>query len=77
MTSKLVTVAYVSPADRRAALERENRLSLLAYRRERGLSVRELSWEFACSADSIERYLTGARPVPGYIVAAMRGRVAA
>lgn len=60
-------------AEWRNQLEREAREDLRRFRRESALSVKELAKRFACSADSIERYLTGERPVPGYIVLAIRG----
>jgi len=62
-----------SPAERRRAeREREALVALRQYKRERGLSCEELATEFGVSVDSIERYLSGRRPVPGHIVVGLR-----
>ena len=69
----LSNVQGMSPAEKRAALDRQNRLDFIAYKRAQGETCAELAQRFDCSADSIERYLTGGSPVPGYIVSAIRG----
>lgn len=72
MSAKVATLSTLPAAERREAWERVARLELLAYKRAGGLTLEGLASEFACSRDSIERYLSGRRPVPGYIVAAIR-----
>ncbi len=73
MTSKLVTATFVSTADRRHAIEQENAAELRAYKEAEDLSVIELGQRFGCSRHSMQRYLDEQRPVPGYIVSAIRG----
>jgi hypothetical protein len=74
---KLETLSQLAKAEWRNLLEREAREDLRRFRREEVLSVKDLAVRFGCSADSIERYLLGERPVPGYIVLAIRAGKAA
>jgi predicted transcriptional regulator len=77
MSSKLITIDSATRAEWIASIERENAAELRAYKERHGLTYQGLAKEFGCSYASIERYLDERRAVPGYIVAAMRGKVAA
>jgi hypothetical protein len=77
VTSKLVTLTALPTAEWRVRLERENAAELWRFKSAHDLSNEALARLFGCSVDSIDRYLDERRPVPGYIVAAMRGKAAA
>lgn len=66
-----------SPADQRRGRERAAVIDLRRYKRERALTCARLADELGVSVDSVERYLTGKRPVPGHVVVAVIRKVAA
>ena len=69
---KLRLLPRLSTADRRATLEQENTAELCAFKAVTGMTHEELAAHFGVSHDSIERYLDGQRPVPGFMVAMLR-----
>jgi hypothetical protein len=77
MTSKLVTLTALPTAEWRVRLERENAAELWRFKSAHDLSNEALARLFGCSVDSIDRYLDERRPVPGYIVTAIRAGKAA
>ncbi len=73
MTAKIATLPSAAMAEWRAQIERDNAAELWAYKVQFDFSIEALARHFGCSVASMNRYLDEQRPVPGYIVSAIRG----
>ena len=67
---KLAIIADPAPATRRrlTPLEQEARLAFIAGKRARGWTVARTAQEGGVSTDSVERYISGRRAVPGHML---------
>lgn len=61
-----------TPAELRNGRDRLNMAELRRFKLARDFTCQELGDRLGCSADSVERYLSGKRPVPGHVVAFVR-----